>query len=82
MSKEKIKGKCIICENLVVQEAPRYPAFPAPEFPIPLIPPKCKCKSTNEMIGIDDLERERECEHFMEIEDITVIGRRRFRLRI
>jgi len=77
MSKEKLKGRCIMCENLVVQEAPRYPVLPAPEFPIP---PKCKCKSTNEFIGIDDLETERECEHFIEIEDITVIGRRRFKL--
>ena len=64
--KEKLKARCSICENLGMQEAPRYPVYPAPEFPMP---PSYKCKSTNETIGRDDIEIERECEHFMKIEE-------------
>lgn len=77
MSKEKSKARCSICKNLAVQVGPRYPVLPAPEFPFP---PHCKCESTNEPIGIDDVETERECEHFMEIKDQTVLMERRFKL--
>ncbi len=76
MSREKLKGRCSICRNLVVQVR-RYPVFPAPELPFP---PQCKCKSTNETIAIDDVETERACEHFVEIKDQKALMEREFEL--
>ena len=82
MSKEKLKGRCTLCENLgtdVVKDYPRYPMLPAPEFPFPSY---YKCKSTNELIRTDDVETKRDCEHFMKIKDEEVLWERMKCIRI
>lgn len=76
---EKLKARCSICENLELQEAPRYPMFPPPEFPMPS---SYKCKSTSEIMSRDDVETKRQCEHFVKIKDKKVLWERMARMGI